>query len=257
MSSASPYYLPAASRLRELEARVRQSLPGLLERWWVRSCEVREVRIGALDEPEPFAPERVRYLARSGEQLLALTGAERSWLTLAEGWLGCHVGGAGQLVQTLERAFCADLFQALARTETAPAVMSDVAWAQIEDAALRPGAGGLRLELTLGDAALTLVLNAALLGAGAWPEPAAPRRALRACNEVLEATRVRMAVHLPAVQVPLTAVAALAVGDFLNLRQDLSGRVEMRGEQVDVQLSGSVGCVHGRKAVLLEDINRP
>lgn len=262
MSAASPYYLPGASRLRTLEQRLQETLPALLRRWSPKPGAQCEARVSALDDVLEFAPERIRYLAHAGDCWLVLNGGERVWAALAESWLGCHVASGSSLVGVLEREFCMDLFQCVAQIgdiDTPIAtVLNDVEWSEIPAYALRRGAGTLRIDWTLDAGELTLWASAPLLGSALANDDSSDVSALNPESraQALNETRVRLSAHLPAVHLPLPEVATLAVGDFLNLRHDLSGRVELRGLDADVCLSAAVGRLDGFRAVSLLEAGR-
>jgi|GEM_PF-1368501 len=250
MSAVRAYYLPGASQLRRFEEQVSDRLRPLVGRWWPEADIALSVHAVENTDSEP---RPVRYLARRGEKWLALSGADSAWQAAVEAWLGCRAGGDSDLARALERAFCGDLFRALAAdpaSMAAPLLLADVEWSQLPAEASARGGGSVSLELRIGEATF-----AALAGAGLWYEapPATPTKsASQSCADALQSSAVRLSVQLPTVQIPLVDVATLAVGDFLNLQNDLSGRVQVSGPDLDMTLPATLGCRQGRKAVQLQ-----
>lgn len=249
MSAASPYYLIAQRQLDRIAAELPASVGELCSRWWARSIGIAATvsRCGDADVPA----SAIGCLLRGGEHWLLIAADECDWQTLAGAWLDVDVGADSALAQALQRAFCAELFAALAGAppvETAaPAALRPREW----PALLAPGSGGLCCRIRLDDIPLTLLASPSL-----WPAPnvSAARSAppLTPCHAALGETRVRLQVGLPPVHVPLTDLAALAPGDFLRLGLDLSGSVWLRGENIELALTGSIGRNGDRKAVKLD-----
>jgi hypothetical protein len=255
---ARPYYLLGRQRLAQLETQVHAALLPVLERWHPRTVSL-TVDIDNFYAAENLSSRRAHYFAHGDDAWLALFSDEHANLVLAEGWLGCKVATLSELIQTLLRTFFGELFSALAATtalnDAAP--LRDVAHLSEEltrlnlPAANRPGAGTLLLRIAIGSATLEVLTSAAL-----WPALAEqpPRRAtnqLTPCNAALGDCRVQIDALLPSVRLPLTAIAGLAVGDFLNLRHDLSGALELRGSNVALTLLATVGRQGELKAIRL------
>lgn len=257
MSAARPYYLIGRSRLARLEENVHGALLPLVQRWWMRG--------EAIDiDMEPAAPgaavDDLDYFAQRGDAWLAVRVDERNCLALAEGWLGCQVTARSELVRTLLKKFYGELFVALAGADDlAPSFESDMHGGargqSLSAERVRPGAGALVLNATLNGCALTLFASAAL-----WPELAetpaqSSQRPLTPCGAALGHSRLQIEAVLPAVRLPLAAIAALAPGDFLNLGHDLSGTLQLRGDGAGLKAQARVGRLSVRKAVQLMEEN--
>lgn len=253
MNATRPYYLIGRRQLDRLEERVRHVLTPLGERWWPAGDVLQAVGIGNFCGEE-LVGSKARYFVERDDTWLALFGPERGWLALAEGWLGCSVAAGSELVQTLTRAFCSEMFNALRGSEQIADVRSDLSWAQLPSNLLQPGAGTLLLNITIGGVELKLLASATL-----WPDLAVPSvvrssKEIVPCHAALNACRVDVSAMLPVAQVSLTDIATLAVGDFLNLGHDLSGQVQLRGENISLTLPAIIGRDRLSKAIRLTAI---
>jgi hypothetical protein len=251
-----PYYLPGRSRLARLQTEVHTALLPLLQRWWSQPVEL-TVDIENFSSAAALPIDELRGFAQQEETWLALLGSERNCLALAEGWLGCRVAASSELVLSLLRTFCGELFAALAGSDaetsrgSAPALESRPTWSHLPANFAQPGAGALVLNIAIGDTTFTLLTSAALWPALATPTARRSASKLTPCNQALGACRVDIEAMLPAVRLPLAGIAALATGDFLNLGHDLSGIVELRSNAATIGLSATVGRQTRLKAVRL------
>lgn len=253
MSAAQPYHLVGSEQLAALEQHWRDAVAQLAAGWWPEDGGA-QLRARACDDTAQLPGQRLRHCVREGAAWLALYGDEHTWLALAESWLGCRAAAGGALVAELIRGFSTDLFRALYRDARAPLLTAEPPLPHWPQAALRPGAGTLKLELDAGGVTLPMLANPALYGAdGAAPERR-PAKPLAPCNGALGAARVRLAVTLAPARVPLTDIAALAAGDFLNLGHDLSGRVQVRGQDVQLTLPAVLGRSGDRKAIRITSV---
>ena len=105
-----PYYLLGSRTLARIEAQVHAALDKLAAQWWPQEHAAQRPAVYALDASQLTAlGSRARYLLRQQEQWLAVFGTERNALQLAQGWLGCSIDRADDLVKTLEQRFYAEL----------------------------------------------------------------------------------------------------------------------------------------------------
>jgi len=180
-------------------------------------------------------------------------GVEHAWMKLAGDWLGCDVLANSALTRHLQKEFCIELFAQLASPAVAETVSCPADAPKLPSHALRMGSGAVAIELDIEGVPLTLVAPIEL-----WPELASPsvkasRQPLNAVAAVLGKTRVALNVCLPPVQWSVAEAAALTVGDFVDLQQDLSGRAHVTAANMHLKLAGVLGKEAGRKAVILTD----
>lgn len=239
-----------------LTAALTPSLAALAARWR-EGAGVETLTVTVIEDQTP-PRESARYLLRSRERWLACDAPERSWVALAEGWLGCRVENATPLTQHLTRAFCRELFDALMMEQRDDIATDDITideWARWPFAPAR--ARLLRFDLNLDGIPLSLLGDSAAWAALLAPAPTAPLP-LEPCATALGPTPLRLQATLPAANVPLVDLATLAVGDFLNLGLDLSGRVSLRGIDNALDLTAEVGRREHHKAVrILSDSPEP
>lgn len=247
MSAARPYHLIAQHRLDRIAADTRAALGILCSRWWPAGATA------AVDttrcDPAGLPESGIGCVLQGGGRWLAVFASEHDWRALPGAWLGCNVGPASPLAQSLTRSFCQELFAALAGAAPEDAAQSGPLRPRELPGIDEPGAGILRCALRLDAIPLTLLAGPAL-----WPAAEAPARPgpeLTPCHAALGEARALLRVSLPTVRVPLTDLASLAPGDFLRLGLDLSGSVLLRGENVDLTLPATIGRRGGRKAVQL------
>lgn len=251
-AEARPLYLLGQQRLARAGACIQQSLPELAARWWGEDNRVQLVAVSMWDEA--LRSSSVRCVVRDeADGWLALLGTQQAWLKLAESWLGCDVPADSPLVETLHREFCLALHARLSSCDGAAVALDEPGWFAIPGNALTPGGGALVVELDVDGIPLTLLAPIAF-----WPEIAAwpPVRTSQSMQQVASAlgdTPLRVDVRLPGVRVAMTDMASLAVGDFLNLEHDLSGRVRVTSEHVDIDLPALLGQHGGCKAIRIED----
>jgi hypothetical protein len=250
--AVKPYYLLGSRTLARIEAQVHAALDKLAVQWWPQEDAVQNPAVYALDASQLTAlGSRARYLLQQQEQWLAVFGTERSALQLAQGWLGCSIDRADDLVKTLEQRFYAELFCALTDAATLPALATQVECKDLPESTVRPGSSLLAIDVVLGGVEQKWVTTAAL-----WPftqaaPRAAPRHKLVAAATALGQSRVRLEASLPAVQMPLAEVAGLMAGDFLNLQHDLSGRLQLSGTDIQLSLPAVLGRRGAHKAALI------
>lgn len=250
MSAARPFHLLGERQLEEVGACIQQALPDLSSHWWRdRALQL----IGVTRWREELRDGPVRFLVR-GEagRWLGVLGTESAWLKLGEGWLGCHVPSSGPLVATLQREFCRALYAAVAGADGSAAVLEHVSWSDIPDEALRTGGGALVIEFDVEGVPLAVLAPIAL-----WPKSAewnAPARGqkLQQVAASLQESKVDLDVRLPVSRIPMTEMGTLAIGDFLDLQQDLSGRVRLSSERADIELTGVLGRQDEHKAIRIE-----
>jgi hypothetical protein len=244
---ARPFHLPGRQQLDAIGARVQQTLPELARDWWGENGRVQLVAV------EPWSDElrssAVRAVVREDtDRWLCFIGPEQAWLKLAEGWLGCEVHAPGPLVDLLLRELCLAIYRQVAASSGAAAVLEDGGWSLVSPASLAAHVGTVVIELDIDGVPLTLVGPSSLWSeADAWP---AMREGARTqpVSEALADTRVRIDVRLPEVRVPMADVTELAVGDFLDLEHDVSGRVRVIAQGVALELTGQLGQADGCRA---------
>lgn len=255
MSDWKNFQLLGKARLAAVADRVNESLPQLARGWWRGACPIQLAGVTpAVDLREQLNLSHVRYLLRSGDLWLALLGVDHVWMKLAGAWLGCDVLASSPLTRHMQKEFCIELFIQLA----APAVIEPVVLEpedvpKLPSSTLRTGSGAVAIELDIDGVPLTLVAPIDL-----WPQLAAPavkaaRQPLNSVVAALSKTRVALNVCLPAVQWSVAEAAALAVGDFVDLQQDLSGRAHVTAANLHLTLAGVLGKEAGCKAVTLTE----
>lgn len=249
-----PLHLLSQQRLNAIAAQVHEALPEIVQAWWPTSCQIQLVAVSSWENAAQdlqFSPPR--YLVRDAQLWLAILGNEAAWSKLAEGWLECDVPMAGPLVQTLQRQFCVDLFGRLTGRGTTALVFDDGNAHQVPPHALRAGAGTTVIELDINGVPLILVSPIELWSSMTqWPEQP-HSRPLEQMAQALGDTRVCLDVRLPPVRVAMADLASLAPGDFLDLQQDLSGRVRLANRGIGVTLHGVLGQHAGQKAIRLDN----
>jgi len=271
MSDWKHFHLLSKARLAAVADRVNEALPQLARGWWSGACPIQLAGVTpAVDLREQLNLSHVRYLLRSGDLWLALLGVDHVWMKLAGAWLGCDVlAGAGQdarmaenagmrgtgsLTRHLQKEFCVELFTHLAAPAVIEAVVLEPEDApKLPSSALRTGSGAVAIELDIDGVPLTLVAPIDLWPQLATPAVKASRQSLSSVAAALGKTRVALNVCLPAVQWSVAEAAALTVGDFVDLRQDLSGRAHVTAANMRLTLAGVLGKEAGCKAVTLTD----
>lgn len=248
MTAARPYFLIGRRALDRIEAQARQALVELAAAWWPDAIDIR-IDASVFDSAAEL-PQAARYCVQRDEKWLALFAAEREWQALTEAWLGCAMAPSSELGQVLIQRFCSELLPALAADSGAGMLQEGVRREQLPGYG-QPGAGLVRCKLRLGAVNLTLLTSAALWPALREALPAPTPCVLVPCGAALGETRITVRAWLPAVQVPLTDMATLAVGDFLCLGLDLSGAVVLRSENSQLALAATIGRSGDRKAVQL------
>ena len=250
---ARPFHLHGRSQLDALGACVQRVLPELARDWW--SEENRIQLVGVTGWTDELRSSSLRCVVREGvDGWIAFVGAEYAWLKLAESWLHCEVPTDGPLIQALQREFCLAVYRRLAGRDAPAVVLEDGDWSRVPADALQPGAGTVVVELDVDGVPLTLVASIAL-----WPELAAWRepRPAQPTHQVVSALGeipVSVDVRLPCIRIPMTDMATLGVGDFLDLGYDLSGRVRVVGANVDVDLVAVLGQHDSHKAIRIETL---
>lgn len=246
--SVTPYYLLGRRQLERVQQQAATALETLVARWWTAPPIV-EVRALAFEQLSVDWNKTARYRAATSDGWLALFAPEQSLWTMAEAWLGCHVGHSSDLIKNLEQCFYGELFCALASGSPPPVLETAVPWSRFSTV-LKPGAGTVLLEVSIAGLELQFLASPTL-----WPFlGAVPQRsaaALENATAALGASLVHLEARLPAVRMTLAEVAPLQVGDFVNLHQDLSGRVRLLGLDVDVSLPAELGRRVAKKAVVL------
>ena len=246
----TPYYLLGRRRLSRVEQQIETALPQCCARWWPVAPAVESVRVSAFAAQDDPLGEAARYCARVDAGWAALFASEREMLQLAQGWLGCAVTRASELIKMLELQFCSELFGALTRCEQVPTVEAAVSWSEFSVAIAPPGSGVIAIEINMAGVAMRW-----LAAPGLWPAlgetPRYEQRPLTDVAAALGASRVHLAARLPAVQMPIAEVANLSAGDFLNLQHDLSGRIQLAGTEMAVSVAAILGRRDDKKAVLI------
>jgi len=255
MSDWKHFHLLSKARLAAVADRVNEILPQLARGWWSGACPIQLAGVTpAVDLREQLNLSHVRYLLRSDDLWLALLGVDHVWMKLAGAWLGCDELAGSRLTRHLQKEFCVELFTHLAAPAVIEAVVLEPEDApKLPSSTLRGGSGAVAIELDIDGVPLTLVAPIDL-----WPELATPavkalRQPLSSVAAALGKTRVALNVCLPAVQWSVAEAAALTVGDFVDLRQDLSGRAHLTAADMRLTLAGVLGKEAGCKAVTLTD----
>jgi len=252
MSDWTPFQLLGKARLAAIADHVHEVLPALARGWWNGACPIQLAGVtAAADLRDQLSASPVRYFLRDGELWLAALGAEHAWLKLTETWLGCEVLSGSPLVRSLQREFCTELFVKLIGGSAEPALLGPEDAPSLPPNATRAGSGSTVIELDIDGVPLMLVVPIEL-----WPTLAAPavqaaRSALTPVSHALGESRITLNVHLPAVSWSAAEAASLAVGDFLDLQQDLNGRARVIGTDLDLTLAAMLGQEGGQKAVRL------
>jgi hypothetical protein len=259
MSDWTPFHLLGKTQLAAVANRVHEVLPALARGWWKGACPVQLAGVtAAVDLRDQLSASPVRYLLRAGDLWLAFLGAEHAWLKLTEGWLDCEITASSTLAKFLQRRFCLELFAGLTGTSAEPAVLGPEDAPRLPPHATRMGYGSPVVELDIHGVPLTCVAPVEL-----WPNITQPsvrltRKPLLPVSKALDECRIALDVRLPAVKWSVSEAATLAVGDFLDLRQDLSGRVRVTGAGFDFALAAALGQEGGQKAVrLMNDESEP
>jgi hypothetical protein len=254
MSEWRPFQLLGRDRLAAITERVNRVLPDLARDWWAGASPIQLVAVSAWsDVGGQHRGSPVRCLLRESDVWLAFLGPEHAWLEVIEGWLGCELHAMSPLAQRLQREFCLALFAKLTGREAAPTLLAEEDLPQLPPQATRAGAGTVVIELDIGAVPLTLVAPVEI-----WPELAAPavratQRSLTEAFAALADTRLSLDVRLPGVPLSMAEAATLNVGDFLDLRHDLSGRVQVLGTNMSLRLEGVLGQANGQKAIRLQN----
>lgn len=252
MSDWKPLQLLSPRRLAMISERVQAILPELSREWWNQAGAIQLAGVSACGVSAPGAAPR--FLVRDGDLWLALLGHEQAWRKLAASWLGCEVLVDSPLTQSLQREFCLAFFMKLAGRAAPDASLADEELPRVPASAFRPGAGTVAVELDIDDVPLTFLAPMELWPALQMPSVTATRSKLTSAAHALAASQIRLDVQLAAVKMPLTELASLSPGDFLDLAHDLSGRVCVSG--LEVSLSATLGQHNGCKAICLESNER-
>lgn len=254
MSEVRPYYLIGQRQLNLIEENVRIALASLVRRWWPTDEVTQSVKISNFYSAEHLQNQPANYFAEDDKCWMAMFCAEGTSLALAEHWLGCKGTGDSELIKTLMRRFFADVFGVFTQRSKIPALHYSVPWSRLPNDMMRPGAGTLLLDLTVSSIELKLLLSVAIFPDVTEPPVVRVPKKLTPCTVALGASLVRISAALPLAQIPLTDIVTLAEGDFLNLGHDLSGRVQVQGEDIQLSLSATVGRNQKHKAVRLTAI---
>lgn len=249
-AEARPLFVLGQRQLDQIGASMQHALAELSRSWWRdRALQL----VGVSMWSETWRSASLKYLLRAEQgRWLGFLGADKAWLKLAEGWLGCDVPVGGPLVDTLEREFCLACFRSVVGADVVAVVLDHSTWSDIPASALRTGGGALVIELDVEGVPLTLLAPIDL-----WP-PFATWQTPRSTSPLHEASKslresvVELEVRLAAARIPMTEIGTLAVGDFLNLEHDLSGRVRVLSAQASVELTAVLGQQGGCKAVRIE-----
>lgn len=254
MSDARRYLLMGGRRFAAIGERVRRALDAVAREWWSEPQRLQLIAVTALEDAEPsLRASRMRYVARDGEAWLGYLAPDFACVKLAEGWLGCEIAAPGPLIATLEREFCLALFTHLRGTGGCAVIVDD--GSHIPPAAAQAGAGTTIVEIDIEGVPLTLIVPAQL-----WPDlldiPAQPcARPLNQAASAVADTRIRLEARLPAVQMPLSEVSALAPGDFIDLQLDLSGSVRIVSREMSLRLDAVLGKQDGQRAIQLRTVS--
>lgn len=250
-AATRPFHLHGRQRLAALGAQVQQALLPLARDWWCDESRIQLAGVTSWDEELRASPLPC-VVRESAEGWLAFLGAEHAWLKLAESWLNCGVASAGPLIQTLQREFCLAVYRSLTARDAAAVVLEEATWSQVPSHALQQGGGAVVVELDVDGVPLTLIAPLTLWPPLAdWPQVRSAQPQQQVIS-VLRDTLVDVDVRLPCVRMPMTDMATLAVGDFLDLGYDLSGQVRVVGAAADLTLPAVLGQAGSRKAVQIE-----
>jgi hypothetical protein len=252
VSDARAYVLLGGRRLAAISERVRQALDSVAREWFGKDSRLQLIEVNALESVPRICMSRLRYIARDDAAWIAFITPDGASAKLAETWFGCDVPAPGPLIESLERELYLALFGQLRGTgEPAVIVAATSGQELLEGANARAGAGTAVIEIDIEGVPLTLVVPADV-----WPElldvtvdPS--RRVLTQVATALTNHRVRIEARLPAVQMHLSDVSALAAGDFVDLQLDLTGAVRIVGQHFDVGpgLEAVLGKRDGRRAI--------
>jgi flagellar motor switch protein FliM/N len=254
MSESRPYFLLGGRRLAALNERVRLALEAVAREWF---AQPHALQLIAVTPAESTAAElrtcRLRYLARDGDAWLGYIAPDFACVKLAEIWLGCAIPAPGPLVETLEREFCLELFGQLRGTHGGAAIFVGNDSSGLPDSALRAGAGTAIVEVDIDGIPLTLVVPAQV-----WPDlldvpVGASTRPLSEVATALTASRIHVEARLPAVQLPLSEVSSLALGDFVDLQLDLTGAVRIVSNELPLALEAVLGKRDGHRAIQINN----
>jgi hypothetical protein len=247
---ARPLYLLGSRRLDELGTRIQQVLPALARDWWRQESCIQLVAVSVFNET--LRSSSLRYVLRGGSagEWLAFLGTEQAWLKLAESWLGCEVVADTPLVGALRREFCLSFFrQLLEPAASAVMVLEQASWSDIPACALQLGGGAVVIELDVeGIPVIVLAPITLWPDLAAWPASASPI-SVQPVAAGLADTALQVEVRLPSVRVSMADIGTLAVGDFLDLGHDLSGRVRVMSAAAPFELAAVLGQHEQHKAI--------
>jgi flagellar motor switch/type III secretory pathway protein FliN len=239
-----------------ISERVQAVLPALSREWWNQAGAVQLAGVSGFgmsarsENAEPWRARASRFLVRDADLWLALHGHEQAWRKLAASWLGCEVLVDSPLTVSLQREFCLAFFRKLAGRAAPDAALAEDELPRAPASAFRAGAGTVAVELDIEGVPLMFLAPIELWPDVQIPAVTAARSKLTPAAQALAASQIRLDVQLAAVKMPLTELAALSLGDFLDLADDLSGRVCVSG--LEVSLSATLGQNNGCKAICLE-----
>lgn len=254
MSEVRPYYLPSRRQLDDFSELLHPLLRSFAERWWptVWNCAI---------TAEEYIPANhsalgvVRYFYEVGDHRLLVIGSDKHWSQVTSGWLNCEIDLSSPLTEKLEREYCSELAAVMGQSGG----FSKFNQLDVDKALAaygRPGSGGIVVEITINN-----VVHRLLTTAAAFPHIFEQKETLSVSNLIDVTTALRdssvvvEACLAPAV-LPLVQVVAMKPGDFIDLGHDLSGRILLKGANVDLSLNAELGQSCSQKAAQVISIHR-
>jgi len=249
--ASRPFLLASSSRQQKI-ADYLTTLANPLAKRWLTTGSIDVVAVSALEDiVEP--PSHIQYLVQHAEGWVALHASRDDWKKLAQQFLGCSVGSLTTLVRSVLSRFAVDCHQAICASSANPSIATDIKWSELPAVTLSRGSGVISAQLRIHDVLLSIIVPPEVWPALFIQEIRSPQSGLASAKQALAHCTIELEVRLPSVQMPLPKIGHLAVGDFLNLGQNLDGSVKITGKKVDLSFEGKLGQSCDRKAV---QINR-
>jgi flagellar motor switch/type III secretory pathway protein FliN len=240
-----PYVLVPASRLRALEALLRQGLAPWGEAWGVPLGQLRVEALEAGARPSLLALEWREALECDGRRMWSAWPDELAGQLRALMFPLPARGAHGRAV-IAESAAAGALAALAARLRLLLGGSANTAPSATPASELVPGSGAVLLTLALGKAACSVVLNEAAAKALA-PVAAQPLAAVPAADPVklLARAPVGLQVVVGAATAPLSEWLKLAVGDVVRLHTHLDSPVVLSlagsGQPIGAAYLGRIG----------------
>lgn len=253
MKRVTPYYLLNQRRLARIAGELRPMIEDIVRRWWPRTVEVLiHVKEYANTNGAATAKDQtIRHAYQCADQHLLFMGTDKQWTLAASEWLGCNVDQPSPLTNELESQYCQELASSIGSDARHSSCGDSEDIQAVLTSYLRPGAGAVAIEITVNGFTQILLTTADLFPCVDEHEDTVNNINLVSVADALSESKVTLKAYLTPSKLPLMDIAALAPGDFLNLKHDLRGEIFLIGNNSSVLIKAELGQRGNNKAALI------